>query len=311
MLVSNRKELQFSTLGGKLMSESEELLKTGRELLDKGNLKKAFSTFNKVVKADPENADGYFGKAEAAVGLPKHSIIDVAGFYREAIKRDTENGYFYLTYAEFCLSNGLLKQAEENYTKAIELDPDNSVFYYNDLAYGYYNNGILFLDRQLDMSREDVVTTSLKYLFKAFNLDDTTATKMLNELTETKIIELVKPIRTKESDEKTKLENFKDKDEFEKMIKAEPKNPYCYLTFGQFCFFNGLLNLGETNFLTAIKLDPENRSSYYNDLAPNYYSCGLENYGNDLKEPIIKNSLRYALHSIELTPANAIQYLNK
>ena len=293
------------------MTEAEELLKKGREHLDKGELKKAFSTFDKLIKLDPENADGYFGKAEASVGLPKYSLIDIAQFYRDAIKHDPENGYYYLTYGEFCLSNGLLKQAEENYEKAVELDPDNAVFYYNDLAYGYYKNGILFLDRQLNMEYDDVVRNAISYFLKAFNLNSKEALEILNEVRDKGINKLLEPIREKEKEEHDKLKGIKEKDDFEKMIDAEPQNPYNYLTFGQFCFTNGLLNIGEGNFLKAIKIDPQNRFSYYNDLSPNYYFCGTEYYDKTLHPNIIKNSLRYALHSIELSPKQAIEHLSK
>ncbi len=293
------------------MSELEELLKKGRELLDKGELKKAFSTFEKVIKIDPNNADGHFGKAEAAVGLPKKSLIDVAQYYREAIKNDPENGYYYLTYGEFCLANGLLKQAEENYLKAVELDPDNAVFYYNDLAYGYYRNGILFLDRQLNMTHDDIIKNSISYFLKAFNLDEKIAFDMLKEVSEVGMNKLLEPVRKKEKEEQEKLSKLDEKNQFEKLINEEPENPYNYLGFGQLCFENGLLNLGESHFLKAIKIDPSNRFQYYSDLSPSYYSCGVENYDKDLQPLITKNSLRYALHSIELSPKMAIQHLSK
>jgi tetratricopeptide (TPR) repeat protein len=293
------------------MGEADELLKKARELLDKGDLKKAFSTFDKVIKLDSENADAHFGKAEAAVGIPKYSLIDVAMFYREAIKRDPENGYYYLTYGDFCLTNGLLKQAVENYEKAVELDPDNKVFYYNDLAYGYYKYGILFLDRQLDMEHEDVVKSSIEYFLKAFNLNEKDALNILNEISDKGIREVIEPVRKKEKEEQEKLKGIKEKSDYEKLIASEPTNPYNHLTFGQFCFSQGLLNLGESNFLQAIKIDPSNRFTYYNDLSPSYFTCGVENYGNDLKPAITKNSLRYALHSIELSPKQALQHISK
>jgi tetratricopeptide (TPR) repeat protein len=293
------------------MNEVQEQLKKGRELLDEGNLKKAFSTFDKLLKEDPENADAHFGKAEAAVGLPKYSLIDVAMFYREAIKRDPENTYYYVTYGEFCLSNGLLKQAEENYIKAVELDPENAVFYFNDLAYGYYNYGLLFLDRQLNLEHDDIIKNAIGYFLKAFNLDQKSAKEMLNDIKDKGLSQTLEPVRIKEKDEKEKLNEIKEKNEYEKVIATEPNNPYNYLTFGQFCFTNGLLNLGETNFLKAIKIDPQNRYSYYNDLSPSYYTCGIENYEKDLNETITKNSFRYALHSIELSLSQAIEHLEK
>ncbi len=289
------------------MEDIQELMKKGKELLDKGDLRKAFSAFDKAAKADPTNADAHFGKAESAVGIPKYSLIDVAQFYRDAIKNDPENTYFYVTYGDFCLSNGLLKQAEEYYAKAVELDPENEVFYYNDLAFGYYNFGTMFLDRQLNMEHDDVVKNAIGYFLKAFNLDPKKAVDMLSEMKDKGISKILEPVRLKEKEEQDKLKSIKEKEEYENVIASEPNNPYNYLTFGQFCFTNGLLNIGESNFLKAIKIDPENRQAYYNDLSPNYYICGVETYDKELSDTITKNALRYALHSIELSVNQALQ----
>jgi hypothetical protein len=159
------------------------------------------------------------------------------------------------------------------------------------------------------MSHEDIVKTSIGYFLKAFKLDNKNAREILTELTELGISKVIEPVRKKEKDEHDKLQEIREKAEYEKMIKAEPKNPYNYLSFGQFCFGNGLLNLGESNFLTAIKIDPQNRFAYYNDLSPSYYACGCENYDKDLLPHITKNAFRYALHSIELSPNQATKHL--
>ena len=59
------------------MATKDNLLETGRNHLSKGEFNKAIKTFDKAIKADPNDSEAYFGKAEASVGVPKVSIIDL------------------------------------------------------------------------------------------------------------------------------------------------------------------------------------------------------------------------------------------
>ncbi len=115
----------------------EELIVHGYELIDEGEYKKADRTFKKVLKKDEKNAAAYLGRAEAAFGLPKLSLREVAKLYRDAIKYDPDNVDYYLSYGAFCLENGLLRQAVENYEKAASLDEESAPLFYNDLSLGY------------------------------------------------------------------------------------------------------------------------------------------------------------------------------
>jgi tetratricopeptide (TPR) repeat protein len=295
--------------------DANDLLLQGKELMEKGEYRKAIKKFDAVIKADPDNADGYFGKAEASVGLPKMSLVDVAQLYRLAIKNDSENPYYYSVYGDFCLSNGLLPQAEENYKKAIEFDSEGAVFHYLDLAFGYYRNGLLFLDRQLNLEQGDIIRKSIEYIFNAFNLDKKSGLDILNSIVQSKSQEseldqlLTDPDYKKELEQLDKLD---DAAEYKSFIEKEPDNPYNYLVFGQYCFENGLLNLGKEQYIRAITLDPfeSNQSLYFNELAAYNYRTGLEIYkdqkSQEFSDKIALPSIKYSLSALGVAPETVL-----
>ena len=167
---------------GEKTTEVEKLLGDAKDLLSYGEFAKAVRKYDKVIKADPTNAEGYFGKAEASIGVPKMKIIEIAALYRKAIESDPDNPFYRVSYGAFCLDHGILQQAEEMYTKAAELDPECAHLHYSELAIGYYKNGIMFLDRQLNKTEEDIVKTSLKYSIKALNLEPKQAIELLSKM---------------------------------------------------------------------------------------------------------------------------------
>ena len=153
------------------MSDVDNMIIKAKDLLSSGEFEKAVKMFDKVIKTSPQNSVGYFGKAEASIGVPKFSIIEVAQLYKKAIELEPDNAFYYKSYGDFCLDNGLLTQAEEAYNSAVELDPDGAQFYYSDLAIGYYNSGMLFPERQLNMSEDDIAKKDLRYSVKALIMD--------------------------------------------------------------------------------------------------------------------------------------------
>lgn len=163
------------------MSEVEKMILKAKELLIEGEFQKAAKMFDKVIKAEPKNAVGYFGKAEASIGVPKFSIVEVAQLYKKAIELDPDNAFYHKSYGDFCLDNGLLTQAEEAYNTAITLDPDGARYYYSDLAIGYYNSGMLFPERQLNMTEDDIARKALKYSLKALDMDEKRALDILSK----------------------------------------------------------------------------------------------------------------------------------
>ena len=163
------------------MSDVDKMIIKGKEMLSDGEFEKAARTFEKVIKAAPDNPVGYFGKAEASIGVTKFSIVDVAQLYKKAIQLDPANALYRKSYGDFCLDNGLLTQAEEAYSEAIKLDPEGAQYYYSDLAMGYYNSGMLFPERQLNLTEDDIAKKALEYSLKALNMDDKRAMELLSK----------------------------------------------------------------------------------------------------------------------------------
>ena len=163
------------------MSEVDKMIIKAKELLNDGEFQKAVKMFDKVIKAAPDSSIGYFGKAEASIGVPKFSMVEVAQLYKKAIELEPDNPFYHKSYGDFCLDNGLLTQAEEAYQKAIKLDPEGARFYYSDLAIGYYNSGKLFPERQLNLTEDDIAKKALQYSLKALDMDEKRALDILSK----------------------------------------------------------------------------------------------------------------------------------
>jgi len=163
------------------VNDAEKMIIKAKDLLSEGEFEKAAKLFDKIIKADPNNSVGYFGKAEASIGVPKFSMVEVAQLYRKAIELEPNNAFYHKSYGDFCLDNGLLSQAEDAYKQAIKLDPEGARFYYSDLAIGYYNSGMLFPERQLNMTEDDIVKKALHYSLKALDMDEKRALAILSK----------------------------------------------------------------------------------------------------------------------------------
>lgn len=163
------------------MSDVDKMIMQGKEMLIDGQFEKAARIFSKVIKAAPDNAVGYFGKAESSIGVPKFSMVEVAQLYKKAIEIDSDNALYHKSYGDFCLDNGLLSQAEEAYNGAIKLDPEGARYYYSDLAIGYYNSGLLFPERQLNMTEDDIARKALIYSLRALDMDEKRAIELLSK----------------------------------------------------------------------------------------------------------------------------------
>lgn len=163
------------------MSDVDKIIIKAKELLTEGEFDKAAKMFNKVIKEAPDSGVGYFGKAEASIGVPKFSIVEVAQLYKKAIELEPDNPFYHKSYGDFCLDNGLLTQAEDAYNSAVKLDPDGAQFYYSDLAIGYYNSGMLFPERQLNLTEDDIAKKALQYSLKALKMDEKKAIELLSK----------------------------------------------------------------------------------------------------------------------------------
>src|SRR6266699_1277201 len=69
------------------MSADEEIA-AGEQALGQLDDDSAYKHFDKAIKADPTSAIAHFGKAEAALGVPKVEAGEVLGLYKKAIELD-------------------------------------------------------------------------------------------------------------------------------------------------------------------------------------------------------------------------------
>jgi len=288
---------------------------TGRE---DGKYKKAIRTFAKVIKQAPNNPLGYFGKAEASVGDTRLSLMDLSKLYRKATELEPKNDQYLSAYADFCLTNGLLDKGAELYEKVAALVPENAPAIYIDLAYGYYNNGMLFLERQPGKEKEDIYRESFAYLKKGLGIEEGEAMAYLDKL-----------VKFEESEKDGMLDlSFGEKlsgteknaigenpqlGELDAMC-SNSKDPFTLLEFGQEFFFAGLPLTGEKYYLEAVGMDEEMGFEIYNDLASLLYMAGGELAergaiaGDEINE-ITTRSLYYSIRAMKLSAAKMKEML--
>jgi tetratricopeptide (TPR) repeat protein len=284
------------------MSEVDDLIAKGQKQLEEGKYKGALSAFKKVIAADPKNPDGYFGFAESAIGNQKLSLVEVAQHYKQAIELDPSNVIYYTSYADFCFQNGLLRQGEENFLKAIENDPENAPFYYNDLSYNYLNCGMKFMERvqQMGQDKYDVMKKAVEYALKAVEMEDGDAVEAAKSLIDNNE-KLGQP--NEDEGENKELASNPEASEILTILKKE-ENPFLYVEMGHIGFELGLAKAAEDNFLKAADLDPSNSRFYLNDFKVNY---ALFAKGNDVdKAECGQKCIYYLTKSLRIRPEDVV-----
>src|SRR2546425_893623 len=86
-----------------MTSSAENDISAGEQALGQLDYDAAYKHFDKATKADPTNAVAFFGKAEAALGVPKVEPEEILGLYKKAIDLDGENPQFRDALASFCV----------------------------------------------------------------------------------------------------------------------------------------------------------------------------------------------------------------
>lgn len=288
------------------MSEVDDLITKGQKQLEEGKYKGALTSFKKVIAADPKNPDGYFGFAEASVGNPRLSLVDVAQHYKQAIELDPTNIIYYTSYADFCFQMGLLRQGEENFLAAIEHDPENAPFYYNDLSYNYMNCGMKFMERveQMGQDKYDVMKKSVEYALKAVGVSKDDAVTALKALIKDRN-GLGEP--NNDQGEMKQLGSNPDVKEIMTIMKKEGDNPFLLVEMGQIGFDMGLINAAEDYFLKAADVDPGNSRFYLNDFKVNYALFAKD---NDIdKAECSRKCIYYITRSLRMRPEDMVYVL--
>lgn len=162
------------------MEDAEKLIQQGQQLMSEGEYPQALSKFDKAIKANPNNADAYYFKAEAAVVVPKVSVEEILALYNKAVQLDPKNPFYYSSLGAFCIEAGRLNEAEAAYNKAAEFDQDNAPYYYSEFAVEYNRKAPVVMEQFLDdNTREMIVKKALKYSLKSIGLDEERAKKLL------------------------------------------------------------------------------------------------------------------------------------
>ena len=164
------------------MADIEKDLIKAETLLAQYEYDKARKKFNEIIKAEPKNPMGYFGKAEASLGMPKIKVDDIIELYQKAVELDPENIYFLTTLGSFCSDVGKFNEAEQYYTKATEIDEENASMYYSEFAISYYLKAPIIMEKFLDdNTRKMIRKKSLVYLLKALDMSEEEAKDLLSD----------------------------------------------------------------------------------------------------------------------------------
>lgn len=166
----------------KTSGQYDKTIAQGEQLLNALDFPGAIAKFNKAIKLDPSNARAYFNKAEASVGIPKLTIQDIGQFYEKAIELDPQNPLYYVRFGGFCLDNGLFRRAELCYREAAKLDPENAYLYYSEFAIEFFYNSKRLVENLDGESQKKVSTIAIYYLLRTLNLSKKRAEELLLDL---------------------------------------------------------------------------------------------------------------------------------
>ena len=162
------------------MVGADEEIALGEQALSRLDYEAAYKHFDKATKADAGNAVAYFGKAEAALGMPKLEAEDILSLYKKALELDTENPQYLDAIAAFCMDLGRFNEAEEHYNRAAQLDEDNAPYYWSEFAIQYARKAPVIMEQFLDDKTRDMIRTkALTYALKALAIEKDDAKRVL------------------------------------------------------------------------------------------------------------------------------------
>ncbi|MGD1060032.1 MAG: tetratricopeptide repeat protein [Methanomassiliicoccales archaeon] len=162
------------------MDESEKLTQQAHQHMNDGEYQQAFSKFEKAIKANPNDAEAYYGKAEAGMLLQKVSAEEIVALYKKAIALNPKNPFYYSSLGAFCVEAGQFNEAESAYNKAAEVDPDVAPYYYSEFAIEYGRRAPEVMEQFLDDTTWAMIKKkSLSYLLKSIGMTAEEAKKLL------------------------------------------------------------------------------------------------------------------------------------
>ena len=161
-------------------SAADDEIAAGEQALGQLDYNTAYRHFEKATKEDATNAVAFFGKAEAALGVPKVEAEEILGLYKKAIELDGENPQYRDALASFCVDLGRFNEAEEHYNAAAKLDEENAPFYWSEFAIQYARKAPVVMAQFLDDKTRDMIRQkALTYALKALGIEKEDAKRLI------------------------------------------------------------------------------------------------------------------------------------
>ena len=154
--------------------------------MDSGDFKKAYSAFKKYTEEFPDDAEGWYCRAECgnyASGMfgAKVKDEDIMSAYNKAIELDGGRADYYQSYGLFCISICKYDEAEKAYNEAAQIDESLAASLFSEFAIEYYNNimgnhGDILEDPK---ARAPYAKNALEYMLKALDMSPEEAKNLL------------------------------------------------------------------------------------------------------------------------------------
>jgi len=145
--------------------------------MDQGDFKKAYSAFKKYTDEFPNDAEGWFYRADCgnyASGMFGARVKDeeIIAAYTKAIELDDTRADYYQSYGMFCISICKYDEAEKAYNEAAQIDESMAASLYSEFAIEYYNSimgnhGDILEDPK---ARAPYAKKALEYMLKALDM---------------------------------------------------------------------------------------------------------------------------------------------
>ncbi len=162
------------------MASLKEEVAAGEQALSQLDYEAAYKHFDRAIRADARSAIAHFGKAEAALGVPKVEADEILTLYKKAIELDKENPQYLDAIASFCMDLGRFKEGEEHYNEAARLDAENAAYYWSEFAIQYARKAPVVMEQFLDDRTRDMIKAkALTYALKALGVEPGDAKRLL------------------------------------------------------------------------------------------------------------------------------------
>lgn len=154
--------------------------------MDLGDFKKAYSAFKKYTDEFPDDAEGWFCRAECgnyASGMFGAKVKDEETIeaYTKAMELDDSNAQYFQSYGLFCISIGKYEEAEKAYNEAAQIDETLAPTLFSEFAIEYYNHVLGSYGEILDepKARAKYAKKALDYMLKALDMSEEEAKDLL------------------------------------------------------------------------------------------------------------------------------------